>query len=654
MSVISDSETFSKLNALSALINNEDAEFKDAEAKLEVKQREIFRQGQLHQEQIQRSAAQQQKLSQLLDTTEQELLMVTTKMLTVQDLAKNLADSRSKENEEHLSTLVAGFRSVALLEKASSAREEEISGYLKDNTSLKNFREQNHKLQDAINDSQDRLDTINHSLESVQEKTREASNREASIKYETDKLEHKKRSLIDEIGILKEEEQAREVDRSYASMQEELADVEKAMASVSTTLEEELVDIQKQNDGLVSLNNAKKAHTAAGEGRRGAELALGASIYGLQKEIESAEEDLKNSASLLSTLHTDITAGKAKNVEQATRIKYTKATIESMGHTSAQVNSHIEDLKQQICRTTGACETASNSPLLSDATAGSPSQPTPHLADQSDPRLELRLVEAKLRTATEKRDALEEDHAAKLAAIGSHNADRERYNADLDAHASTIARLQKKVGSLDSALHRLQSSTLTDYDADTFLNSGQSKLKEDTTDAVARLLGFTLYDTRAPDSQDDLESEASRREESLWAAICKNRDAITQTKQACEHLAGETKSRQEAIDKLQADLTRREDDLIAREVESDVTAEIERNQERFQKTLSKLDDDIQVADKAFREAMKRLEEQQAVTEESFQGEYRAKLKELQAIKMRAIVGSQNQGISQPQSHSQEG
>ena len=93
-----------------------------------------------------------------------------------------------------------------------------------------------YKLQEAIGDSQGQLDSINQSLENVQERAREASNKKALIMRETETLESNKRALIDEIGELKEEEQARETDRSMTSMQEELTDIQNTTTSVTATL----------------------------------------------------------------------------------------------------------------------------------------------------------------------------------------------------------------------------------------------------------------------------------------------------------------------------------------------------------------------------------------------------------------------------------
>ena len=311
MNEASDNDTFKKLNSLSALISSEDAEFKDVEAKLEVKQREIVRQGELHLEQIQRSMAQKEKLGQLCGTIEEFLLTITAKTLGLQDLSKNLVVSDNRENEELISTLTAGSRSVVLLEKVSSTQKLEVTEYLEDNASIKTF-EHISMLQEAIHDSQAQLDSINYSIKKVKEKACEASARETTIKYKIEQIESKKRSLIDKIGVLKEEDQAREATRSSASMHEELTKIEKDIDIASDDLKGIQKDVLNKKKELDSLRNAIKTEAAAADGRCETKLALDVSIESLQKDIESTKEEIKISTLSLSTLDTNIAAGKAK------------------------------------------------------------------------------------------------------------------------------------------------------------------------------------------------------------------------------------------------------------------------------------------------------------------------------------------------------
>ena len=643
MNEASDNDTFKKLNSLSALISSEDAEFKDVEAKLEVKQREIVRQGELHLEQIQRSMAQKEKLGQLCGTIEEVLLTVTAKTLGLQDLSKNLVVSDNRENEELISTLTAGSRSVVLLEKVSSTQKLEVTEYLEDNASIKNFREHISMLQEAIHDSQAQLDSINYSIKKVKEKAYEASARETTIKYKIEQIESKKRSLIDKIGVLKEEDQAREATRSSASMHEELTKIEKDIDIASDDLKGIQKDVLNKKKELDSLRNAIKTEAAAADGRCETKLALDVSIESLQKDIESTKEEIKISTLSLSTLDTNIAAGKAKIEEQSSRVKYVSATIQTMDHAGSQVISHIEDLKRQINRTKGIYQHENSSNVSSDVTAHDAISPTSTMTDQTDPRRELQRIETEVQAVTMQRDALQKERAHKLVATRNHHEDLKHARITLDSHEASISHLKSNIASLQGLVNKLQSRKLSEISMDNFLNTGQGEQEENGIDVLAEVVGFELHDGLVLDSED---SDETAREESFLVAIANNRNAIAEVREACQHLINEKHSRTDAVDKLQKDLTQCEDEFIMRKVERDVALEMNRNEEHFHDILSKLDDEIKISDRDFREAMRLLEEQQAVTEESFQGEYRSKLKELQAIKMRAIVGNRSESKSQ--------
>ena len=643
MSESTDNESYSKLNALSALMSSEDAEFKDIEAKLQVKQREIVRQSELHKDQIKIAEAQQKKMGQLHDTMEQELIALSTQLLRVQDLSKILAVRDRTENDALLSSLVAGFRSVTFLEQVSCKRGGEITDYLEDNASIKDFRELMYKLQEAIGDSQGQLDSINQSLENVQERAREASNKKALIMRETETLESNKRALIDEIGELKEEEQARETHRSMTSMQEELTDIQNTTTSVTATLVKTEAAVQELRKVLATRQSTVKANVKAGEERLEAELALDVSIDSLQKDAEATNAHIKSATASLTALRTDIAASNARNAQVATRLKDTSATIESMSYAGAQVNSHIADLKQQIGRTTGDCQHQHNSNNDNDnATADSLSSAS-SLSDQSDPRRELRHIEAEVQAVEQRCGALEEDRATKLAAIDNDSKSHESAKTTLDSLTTTIDRVQGEVTDLEIAMQTMLDRELSDSDMDTFLQSGElGDLDNGTSDSLATLLGFG--------SQGHSQGSVmeNKDEETLVAAIVANKDAIVQCMLTCRNLANEKQSRKQALDRMTECVTSREAEIISLKVEKDVEDEVERNRVIFQETLTKLDTEIDAADKEFRESFRRLEDQNAVTEESFQGEYRAKLKELQTLKMKAILGA-----SQPTSQSQQ-